>query len=121
MKCTNEKIPYFNSPVYLENKEKIGKVDEIFGPIQDYFISVKVRLFEFFVTSFQLIIFIRDSRTGRAKQVRDIQKFVSSGPVQDFEKFSALGLRQAGFGPLIPGFYTIRIIFRLIFTRKNIF
>ena len=67
MKCTNEKIPYFNSPVYLENKEKIGKVDEIFGPIQDYFISVKVRLFEIFVTSFQLIIFIRDPRTGRAK------------------------------------------------------
>ena len=42
VKCTNEKIPYFNSPVYLENKEKIGKVDEIFGPIQDYYISVKV-------------------------------------------------------------------------------
>ena len=54
MKCTNEKIPYFNSPVYLENKEKIGKVDEIFGPIQDYFISVKVRLFEFFVTNFSI-------------------------------------------------------------------
>ena len=44
VKCTNEKIPYFNSPVYLENKEKIGKVDEIFGPIHDYYISVKVRL-----------------------------------------------------------------------------
>ena len=43
VKCTNEKIPYFNSPVYLENKEKIGKVDEIFGPIQDYYISVKVK------------------------------------------------------------------------------
>ena len=42
VKCTNEKIPYFNSPVYLENKEKIGKVDEIFGPIHDYLISVKV-------------------------------------------------------------------------------
>ena len=44
VKCTNEKIPYFNSPVYLENKEKIGKVDEIFGPIHDYYISVKVCL-----------------------------------------------------------------------------
>lgn len=44
VKCTNEKIPYFNSPVYLENKEKIGKVDEIFGPIHDYYISVKVSL-----------------------------------------------------------------------------
>lgn len=42
VKCTNEKIPYFNSPVYLENKEKIGKVDEIFGPITDFYLSVKV-------------------------------------------------------------------------------
>ena len=42
VKCTNEKIPYFNSPVYLENMTKIGKVDEIFGPINDYLISVKV-------------------------------------------------------------------------------
>ena len=35
-KCTNEKIPYFNAPVYLENKEQIGKVDEIFGPIKEF-------------------------------------------------------------------------------------
>ena len=35
-KCTNEKIPYFNAPVYLENKQQIGKVDEIFGPIRDF-------------------------------------------------------------------------------------
>lgn len=35
-KCTNEKIPYFNAPVYLENKQSVGKVDEIFGPIRDF-------------------------------------------------------------------------------------
>ena len=35
-KCSNEKIPYFNAPLYLENKQRIGKVDEIFGPIRDY-------------------------------------------------------------------------------------
>ncbi len=35
-KCTNEKIPHFNAPVYLQNKEQIGKVDEIFGPIRDF-------------------------------------------------------------------------------------
>ena len=29
---TNEKIPYFNAPVFLENKTPVGKVDEIFGP-----------------------------------------------------------------------------------------
>jgi hypothetical protein len=29
---TNEKVPYFNAPIYLENKTQIGKIDEIFGP-----------------------------------------------------------------------------------------
>ncbi|THD24957.1 H/ACA ribonucleoprotein complex subunit [Fasciola hepatica] len=36
-KLTNEKIPHFNAFVYLENKEEVGKVDEIFGPIKDAF------------------------------------------------------------------------------------
>ena len=30
---TNEKVPYFNAPIYLENKTQIGKVEEVFGPI----------------------------------------------------------------------------------------
>ena len=33
---TNEKIPYFNAPLYLENKAQIGKVDDIFGAINEY-------------------------------------------------------------------------------------
>ena len=39
-----EKVPYFNAPIYLENKSQIGKVDEIFGPMNSY-----VRFFFFFV------------------------------------------------------------------------
>ncbi|VDD74091.1 unnamed protein product [Mesocestoides corti] len=38
---THEKIPYFNAPIFLENKEQIGKIDEIFGPIKGMF-SVKL-------------------------------------------------------------------------------
>ncbi|MFS8008751.1 putative H/ACA ribonucleoprotein complex, subunit Gar1/Naf1 [Helianthus anomalus] len=35
-KLTNEKILYFNNaPIYLQNKTLIGKVDEIFGPINE--------------------------------------------------------------------------------------
>lgn len=34
-KLTNEKIPYFNAPIYLENKIQIGKVEEILGPINE--------------------------------------------------------------------------------------
>ncbi|KAI3730242.1 hypothetical protein L1987_61411 [Smallanthus sonchifolius] len=41
-KLTNEKIPYFNAPIYLQNKTQIGKVDEIFGPINESFFSVKM-------------------------------------------------------------------------------
>ncbi|CAL8269251.1 unnamed protein product [Boreogadus saida] len=44
VKCTTEenKVPYFNAPVYLENKEQIGKVDEIFGQLRDFYFSVKL-------------------------------------------------------------------------------
>lgn len=34
-RCTNEKVPYFNAPIYLENKTPIGKVDEILGSITE--------------------------------------------------------------------------------------
>lgn len=36
------KIPYFNAPIYLENKTQIGKVDEILGPINEVFFTVKM-------------------------------------------------------------------------------
>lgn len=40
---TNEKIPYFNAPLYLENKAQIGKVDDIFGAINEY-VSLSLKL-----------------------------------------------------------------------------
>ena len=35
--CTSlhEQIPYFNAPIFLENKTQIGKVEEILGPINN--------------------------------------------------------------------------------------
>ncbi|CAI0433142.1 unnamed protein product [Linum tenue] len=41
-KLSNEKIPYFNAPIFLQNKTQIGKVDEIFGPINESFFSIKM-------------------------------------------------------------------------------
>lgn len=35
-KNTGSKVPYFNAPIYLENKSQIGKVDEIFGQISNH-------------------------------------------------------------------------------------
>ncbi|KAJ2382067.1 H/ACA snoRNP pseudouridylase subunit, partial [Coemansia sp. RSA 2559] len=40
---TNTKVPYFNAPIYLENKTQIGKVDEILGPINKVFFTVKMQ------------------------------------------------------------------------------
>lgn len=42
VKLTNEKIPYFNAPMFLENKTQIGKVEEILGPINNVFFTIKM-------------------------------------------------------------------------------
>lgn len=31
-----DRVPIFNRPVYLENKTKIGVIDDVFGPINEY-------------------------------------------------------------------------------------
>lgn len=41
-KITIEDVPYFNAPIFLENKEQIGKIDEIFGNLRDYYVSIKL-------------------------------------------------------------------------------
>jgi H/ACA ribonucleoprotein complex subunit 1 len=28
-------IPQFNAPVYLANKERVGKIEEVFGPMNE--------------------------------------------------------------------------------------
>ncbi|KAI8037062.1 hypothetical protein M5D96_010379 [Drosophila gunungcola] len=35
-------VPYFNAPIFLENKEQVGKIDEIFGTVRDYSVSIKL-------------------------------------------------------------------------------
>ncbi|KAF9268258.1 Gar1-domain-containing protein [Marasmius fiardii PR-910] len=37
-----DKVPYFNAPIYLQNKAVIGKVDEILGPINEVYFSIKM-------------------------------------------------------------------------------
>jgi H/ACA ribonucleoprotein complex subunit 1 len=37
----NPKVPYFNAPIYLENKTPIGKVDEILGPLNQVYFTIK--------------------------------------------------------------------------------
>ncbi|OBZ83157.1 H/ACA ribonucleoprotein complex subunit 1 [Choanephora cucurbitarum] len=42
-KSINTKIPYFNAPIFLENKSQIGKVDEILGPLNEVYFTVKMQ------------------------------------------------------------------------------
>ena len=41
-KLTNTMIPYFNAGIFLENKSKIGKVEEVFGPVNKVYFTIKV-------------------------------------------------------------------------------
>ncbi|KFK37828.1 hypothetical protein AALP_AA3G034500 [Arabis alpina] len=41
-KLTQELIPHFNAPIYLQNKTQIGKVEEIFGPVNESMFSMKL-------------------------------------------------------------------------------
>lgn len=41
-KVTLDDVPYFNAPIYLKNKQQVGKIDEIFGTLKDYCVSVKL-------------------------------------------------------------------------------
>ncbi len=36
VKSSGSKVPYFNAPIYLENKSQVGKVDEIFGQVTSH-------------------------------------------------------------------------------------
>ncbi|CAO3665814.1 unnamed protein product [Umbelopsis ramanniana] len=42
-KSINAKIPYFNAPIFIENKTQIGKVDEILGPLNEVYFTVKTQ------------------------------------------------------------------------------
>ena len=42
VKSSIKDVPEFNAPLYLENKLNVGKIDEIFGNIKEYYISVKL-------------------------------------------------------------------------------
>ncbi|RHZ54200.1 hypothetical protein Glove_429g15 [Diversispora epigaea] len=75
---TNKKIPYFNAPIYLENKNQIGKVDEILGPMNEVYFTVKLQG-GFVATSFQLNdkVFIGEDK------LLPIERFLPKPPSQN--------------------------------------
>jgi H/ACA ribonucleoprotein complex subunit 1 len=40
-RSTQDRIPYFNAPIFLENKQKIGKVEEVLGPTNEVYFTIK--------------------------------------------------------------------------------
>ncbi|KAF2859554.1 hypothetical protein K470DRAFT_201604, partial [Piedraia hortae CBS 480.64] len=38
---TSKRIPMFSANIYLENKTPIGKIDEILGPINQVYFTIK--------------------------------------------------------------------------------
>lgn len=42
-KSISDKVPYFNAPIYFENKSQIGKIDEIFGQVTSH-VSLTIRV-----------------------------------------------------------------------------
>ena len=38
----SSQVPYFNGPIFLENKTQVGKVEEIFGPINASMFTIKM-------------------------------------------------------------------------------
>lgn len=42
-KLNNPKVPFFNAPIYLQDKTLIGKIDEILGPLNETYFTVKMQ------------------------------------------------------------------------------
>lgn len=99
IKSSLDDVPFFNAPIYTEDKHKIGKVDEIFGSIKDYYISVEL-MENFFANSFKLNTkFYIDPA-----KLLPLSRFLSkptSGPKKSGPKGSSGGKgggRRGGFG-----------------------
>lgn len=54
-KSLMEELPFFNAPIYTEDKQQIGKVDEIFGSIRDYVGFYYCRFFHLIHMCFPLV------------------------------------------------------------------
>ncbi|KAL0027087.1 hypothetical protein WJX79_004600 [Trebouxia sp. C0005] len=42
-KLSIDKVPYFNAPIFLQNKTQIGRIEEIFGGITNTYFTIKMQ------------------------------------------------------------------------------
>ncbi|KAI3623709.1 GAR1 [Malassezia furfur] len=74
-------VPYFNAPIFLENKTQIGKVDEILGPINEVYFTIKTEP-GIVATSFKAddTVFISDDRLLPIERFLPKPKSLTKGP-----------------------------------------
>ncbi|RKP39106.1 Gar1/Naf1 RNA binding region-domain-containing protein [Dimargaris cristalligena] len=98
-KSTNTHVPYFNAPVYLEDKTLIGKVDEILGPITEVHFTVKPAE-GLAATSFKS----NDSVFIAPDRLLPLERFLPKPVSQDRVKKAGAGGRGGRGGPRGGGF-----------------
>ena len=98
----NPKIPYFNAPIFLENKTTIGKVDEVLGPINQVYFTVKPQQ-GIQATSFK----VGDKVFIGGDKLLPLEKWVSSVPSSSSLYLVANGNEQGrvDFADIHVGFY----------------
>ncbi|MCP9266002.1 V-type proton ATPase subunit C [Dirofilaria immitis] len=104
---TSGKIPYFNAAIFFENKEQIGKVDEIFGGIKDNIgkiriISVRVDTISYFSRIISVRGFTVKLQNGvKASSFKEAQKlYIDSGRLLPIDRFFPNGASKRGKGQI---------------------
>lgn len=85
-RLTNSMIPYFNAGIYLENKSKIGKVEEVLGPVNRVMFTVKP-----------------DSGVHASSFKPDDKFFIGTDKLLPISRFTGEGKPPAKKGPSGPG------------------
>lgn len=88
-----EKVPYFNAPIYLANKSQVGKVDEIFGPMNEYVRETnqlkpsKIMVLNYLNLQLFSVKLLPDMKASSFKADQKVKKFTVAGNNQNSYSF----------------------------------
>ncbi|XP_076663518.1 gar1 ribonucleoprotein [Andrena cerasifolii] len=89
-----EQVPFFNAPIYTEAKQQVGKIDEIFGNIRDYYVSIKLS------ENIRASSFIKDTKLFiDPAKLLPLQRFLPKAPGTEQKRGGGgRGMRRGGGG-----------------------
>ena len=96
-RLTNPMIPYFNAGIYLDNKAKIGKVEEVFGPINKVYFTIKP-----------------DNGVNAKSFKVDDKVYIGTEKLLPISRFTNEGIKKAGGGGRGNAINQIFVVFLLI-------